>query len=63
MEAYRALGAGFEAPSTTEDPQPPPGSKRRLLRLEEWMPLAVTSPPVPTLEDPLPLLLPQVVED
>src|SRR5215212_8449725 len=31
-------------------------SKRRLLYLEEWLSLAVTSPRVPTLEDRLPLL-------
>jgi hypothetical protein len=36
-------------------------SKRCLLRLGEWMSLAVTSPRVPTLENRLPLLPP--VED
>src|SRR4028119_1786924 len=58
MEAYRALCPGFEASRTPEDPQPSPDPKRRLLRLEERLPVAVTSPRVPTLEDRLPLLPP-----
>src|SRR5215212_3561394 len=61
MEAYRALRPGSEVPRTTEDPQPTPDPKHRLLCLEEWLSLALTSPGVPTLEDRLPLLPP--VED
>src|SRR5215213_7639026 len=56
MEAYRALRPGSEVPRTTENPQPTRDPKRRLLYLEEWLSLAVTSPRVPTLEDRLPLL-------
>src|SRR5918998_4390219 len=58
MEAYRALCPGFEASRTPEDPHPSPDPKRRLLRLEERLPVAVTSPRVPPLEDRLPLLPP-----
>src|SRR5215207_493786 len=61
MEAYRALRPGSEVPRTTENPHPSRDPKRRLLHLEKWMSLAVTSPRVPTLEDRLPLLPP--VED
>src|SRR5215211_8522550 len=43
-----------DARGSTASPDP----KRRLLRLEERLPLAVTSPRVPTLEDRLPLLPP-----
>src|SRR5215212_3324561 len=56
MEAYRALRPGSEVPRTTENPQPTPDPKRRLLHLEEWLSLALTSPRVPTLEERLPLL-------
>src|SRR5215208_2645777 len=56
MEAYRALRPGSEVPRTTENPQPSRDPKRRLLYLEKWLSLAVTSPRVPTLEDHLPLL-------
>ena len=51
MEAYRALRPSSEVPRTTENPQPSRDPKRRLLRLEEWLSLAATSPRVPTLED------------
>src|SRR5215210_8527894 len=56
MEAYRALRPGSEVPRTTENPHPSRDPKRRLLCLEKWLSLAVTSPRVPTLEDRLPLL-------
>src|SRR5918997_3779655 len=56
MEAYRALCPGSEVPRTTENPQPTPDPKRHLLYIEEWLSLAVTFPPVPTLEDCLQLL-------
>src|SRR5829696_68453 len=56
MEGYRALRPGSEVPRTTENPQPSRDPKRRLLYLEEWLSLAVTSSRVPTLEDRLPLL-------
>src|SRR5215211_2819593 len=56
MEAYRALRPGSEVPRTTENPHPSRDPKRRLLCLEKWLSLAVTSPRVPTLADRLPLL-------
>src|SRR5919112_2092916 len=45
------------APRTTEDPQPSQDPKRSLLYLEERMSLAVTSSRMPTMEDPLPLVI------
>jgi hypothetical protein len=47
MEAYRALRPGSEVPRTPENPQPTPDPKRRLLHLEEWLSLALTSPEYP----------------